>query len=259
MAATSKTLRKPFQGVGNIIRFNWHFYLLSFFILILLFFARNATTGVLQSLLLLAFWSALFTTLVSLFVSYYVYDVSNLYELDWVKDLQIPNKNAKIININAGFDETSMLLKDKFKNAELLVFDFYDPTKHTEVSIKRARKAYPPYPNTQTIQTTHISLQNNTIDAVFAILSAHEIRDEAERIAFFQELQRVLQPNGIIAVTEHLRDTANLLAYNIGFLHFHSKTTWLHTFEKAGLKVKEEIKITPFISTFILQKNGITP
>ncbi len=258
MEARTTTLRKPFQGVGNIIRFNWHFYLLSLFILAALFFAQNVTKGVFQSLLLLAFVGALITTFVSLLVSYYVYDVSKLYELDWIKDLDLSGETLRIANINAGFDETSILLKDKFKSAELLVFDFYDPTKHTEVSIKRARKAYPPYPNTQAIKTSHIPLQNNSIDAVFAILSAHEIRDEAERITFFQELQRILQANGTIAVTEHLRDTANLLAYNIGFFHFHSKATWLHTFEMAGLKVQKEIKITPFISTFILQKNGTT-
>ena len=57
-------------------------------------------------------------------------------------------------------------------------------------------------------------------------------------------------------VTEHLRNTINFLAYNIGFFHFHAKATWLKTFESAGFRVTEEIKISAFITTFTLDKNG---
>ena len=36
------TLRKPFQGVWNIVRFNWHFYVLSLGgLLVLLWLARE--------------------------------------------------------------------------------------------------------------------------------------------------------------------------------------------------------------------------
>ncbi len=168
------------------------------------------------------------------------------------------NGNGKIVNINAGFDETSNLLRSKFANSELVVFDFYDPAKHTEVSIKRARKAYPPFPNTQQVKTNHLPLQDNSTEKVFAILSAHEIRNDDERNSFFKELRRALTATGQIIVTEHLRDTANFLAYNIGAFHFHSKASWLKAFQSSGLRVVEEIKITPFITTFILDKNGVT-
>ncbi len=66
----------------------------------------------------------------------------------------------------------------------------------------------------------------------------------------------MLAKTGKIIVTEHLQDRANFLAYNIGFFHFHSRTTWLNTFQSAGLNVADEIKVTPFITTFILDKNG---
>jgi hypothetical protein len=46
------------------------------------------------------------------------------------------------------------------------------------------------------------------------------------------------------------------MAYNFGFFHFHSKNTWLKTFHRSGLTITNEIKITPFITTFILDKNG---
>jgi ubiquinone/menaquinone biosynthesis C-methylase UbiE len=250
-----EALRKPFQGLFNIIRFNWHFYALSLGFALLLIFSIEFLNPPYQ-IFALAFLIGVFvTTLVSLVVSFYVYDLSRLYELDWLEDAD-DSKKLKMVNINAGFDETSALLKSKFRNCELLVFDFYNPSKHTEVSIKRARKAYPPYPGTKSVKTDHLPLEDHYIDKVFAILSAHEIRDETERDLFFKELHRILKPSGQIIVTEHLRDPANFLAYNIGFLHFHSKASWFRTFSESGLLLRKELKITPFISTFILEKNG---
>lgn len=250
-------MRKPFQGVWNIIRFNWQFYVLAFgFVLLILSFrdSFSATNLIVADILL---FLIIGSTILSLLVSTYIYDFSNLYKLSWLDNLQ-HNKHEKTVNINAGFDETSFLLKDKFKDCKLTVLDFYDPTKHTEVSIKRARKAYPPFPNTQQVKTTDLPLQDNSADKIFTILSAHEIRNEEERKSFFQELRRAISPTGQIIVTEHLRDTANFLAYNIGAFHFHSRASWLKAFQSSGLRVTEEIKITPFITTFILDKNGVT-
>jgi ubiquinone/menaquinone biosynthesis C-methylase UbiE len=191
---------------------------------------------------------------ISIVVSAYIYDFSDLYKLCWLKN--VAPGEARIVNINAGFDETSTLLQAKFKKSKLLVIDFYNPEKHTEVSIKRARRAYPPFPGTQQVSTNDIPIQSGSVDTIFAILSAHEIRNDEERIIFFKEIERVMMATGQVIVTEHLRDTANFLAYNLGFLHFHSRATWQKTFHAAGLRLNKEIKITPFITTFILEKNG---
>jgi ubiquinone/menaquinone biosynthesis C-methylase UbiE len=248
------SLRKPFQGVSNIIRFNWHYYLLSALAVLLVwvisrFFVSSVSTANIVAALILV------SIIVSLVVSTYIYDFSELYRLSWLDGLG-NNKGEKIININAGFDETSYLLQKKFKHSELLVADFYDPDKHTEISIKRARRAYPPFPNTQQITTASLPVQDESADKIFTILSAHEIRNDEERIVFFKELYRVLKPGGKIIVAEHLRDPVNFLAFNIGFFHFHSKITWKKTFQEANLTVSKEIKITPFITAFILEKNG---
>jgi SAM-dependent methyltransferase len=192
---------------------------------------------------------------VSLTVSFYIYDRSGLYDLEWIE----PNElKGTILNIHAGFDETSELLIGRFKNADFLMLDFYDPAIHTEVSIKRARLRYPPHDSTKQISTTSLPFEANSIDLIFIIFSAHEIRDEAERILFFQELERILKQGGKIYVTEHLRDLPNFLAYNIGFFHFYSKRMWQRVFKEAHLPLIKEIKFTPFISTFILEKHGTT-
>ena len=50
-------------------------------------------------------------TLLSLLVSFYVYDLSGLYQMKWSGECPAC---ACIVNIHAGFDETSVLLKEKF-------------------------------------------------------------------------------------------------------------------------------------------------
>lgn len=246
-------MRTPFQGVFNIIRFNRQFYLLSLAFLLLLWLLANRSNAPLQGYLYLLFFSIAGITLISLLVSWYVYDLSGLYHFSW---LTVEKKKQRIVNINAGFDETSVLLSKRFPDAELIVLDFYHPLQHTEVSIKRARKAYPPFPGTQQVLTASLPVADHTTDKVFVILSAHEIRNPQERTAFFRELNRITRPAGEIFIVEHLRDPANFLAYNIGFFHFYSKTSWQKTFSEAQLNIKREHKLTPFISTFILEKNG---
>jgi SAM-dependent methyltransferase len=246
--------RKPFQGVFNIVRFNWHFYLLAALLLVSLILFRQYLPEAFQ---FLAFWFALPAILaigVSLIASCYIYDLSDLYHFKWLSNLD----NKKVLNIHAGFDETSDSIKRKYPSAALTVCDFYDPAKHSEISIRRARKAYPPSESAIPVASGKLPFSDGAFDFSLAILSAHEIRDERERIEFFRELARVTKASGQIFVTEHLRDLNNFLAYTVGFFHFYSRSTWLQTFAQAGLGVRREIKITPFIITFILEKNGDT-
>jgi len=247
--------RMPFQGISNIIRFNWHFYLGAIGFITLLLIARPFISAPLNSFIL---WTVSLTSLsifLSLAISFYVYDRSNLYQLDWLDFLTV-KEGAQLVNVHAGFDETSSLLHKKYPHANLTVFDFYNPARHTEVSIRRARKAYPAYPETQSVTSVNIPLQTECIDHVFVILSAHEIRDSEERIIFFSKLKESLKSEGNIVVLEHLRDLPNFIAYTIGFFHFFSKKEWKHNFDSVGLHITREINITPFITAFILHKNG---
>lgn len=248
-------MRKPYQGVWNIIRFNRHFYIFYVIVIVLLFFTIRSLWGG-----SLAAWVCVLISLpvgISLFISHWIYDRSNLYQLPWLDTLGIKPGDT-LVNINAGFDETSNIIKNKYSGIHLEVFDFYNESRHTEPSISRARKAYPPYPGTRIISTSKIPLGDHVADFVFLILSAHEIRKEHERLEFFKEVHRVIKPEGSIVVVEHLRDSANFLAYTIGTFHFFSKNNWMLVFKKAGFKIENVMKTTAFISTFILKNNGTT-
>ena len=250
--------RKPFQGTWNIIRFNWHFYVISFTACLTALLATVLLDEKWHYLCYLAIVFVLLPLAISLLVSYYIYDFSNLYQLNWLNQALLGNKGA-ILNINAGFDETSGIIQNKFTEAKIHICDFYDPNTHTEVSIKRARNAYPPHPDTIKVSTDRLPYPNSYFDMVCAVFVAHEVREEAERVGLFEELRRVLKPEGKLYVTEHLRDGYNFGAYNIGFLHFFSRNTWLNTFNQSGLVLLEEEKITPFVRTFILTTHGNTP
>lgn len=243
------TMRSRYQGTWNVIKFNWHFYLGSF-IAILILACLNLWLPESISWILILFISGIVgTSLVSILATFYIYDVSSLYHFDWVQELE---SDQVVVNINAGFDETSSIVKKKLGAAQLIVLDFYDKKLHTEVSIERARKAYPPYPNTKKVATKDIPLLDNSVDVIIAFMSAHEIRNSVERIAFLTELKRVLKLKGELIIVEHIRDLPNFLAYNIGFLHFYSRDTWLSNFNTTGWAVSEE-KITPFITKFTLR------
>lgn len=248
--------RKPFQGVTNIIRFNWHFYVLAFVIIIPLFFAKRYFNYNLNVISTWIIFFSILSILISLFVSWYIYDSSDLYSLNWLDFLKIEN-SKQLININAGFDETSWRLKEKFNTSNLDVLDFYDSKKHTEISIERARKIYSVFPGTKKVSTDNISLQQDFADYIFLIFAAHEIRSDDERIIFFKQFKNVLKDDGKIIIVEHVRDIYNFIAYNIGFMHFLSNKTWEETFSKSGLVKKSVSKLNPFVSIFILEKNGI--
>ena len=244
-----ETRRKRFQGVLNILHFNWPFFATALASWVALGIAAAEVDAPLDTLFaaLLLFSAGL--TLLSLAVSLYIYDLSGLYRLSWLDGLAI-NERTQVLNINAGFDETSALLQQRFRPA-LSVWDFYDPARHTEPSIARARAAWPPWPGTLPVHTASLPA-SGPFDRILLTFAAHEIRDDAERTAFFRGLRERLSEGGRIVLTEHLRDGANTLAYHFGVRHFLPRASWLRTFRDSGLAIETESKFTPFVTTFVL-------
>ncbi len=242
--------RKKFQGVLNILSFNRHFYVIGLLVLAVLIAALFyfKISILITSILIGAF---LYGFLMPLLVSAYVYDFSGYYDFKWLQELGLTKENPQqIVNINAGFDETSFILENNFPKASLKVFDFYNPKKHTEPAIVRARKVSLVYPNTEQIKTSHIPLESNTVDILFLLSAVHEIRSQAEKVVFLKECKRVCKPNAKVITVEHLRDVPNFFAFSVGFTHFFSIKTWEKAFSEAGFTTFKETKFTPFMSIF---------
>lgn len=245
-------MRGRYEGMWNVVRFNWPKYALGLLVAAvsaaMAWITAGGTSVVLTTIAVLS----LFALLLPLIASHIIYDRSNLYGLPWLDGIGSAWAGT-MLNINAGFDETSPLIRRRFGHCTLEVADFHDPARHTEPSIARARRAYAPFPGTRSVSTTRLPFADGSIDLALAFLSLHEVRDAEERIHFLSEVHRTLKRDGRLIVTEHLRDLPNLIAFNIGFFHFHPKEAWLDAFRSAGFIVERMERVTPFITTFVLR------
>jgi SAM-dependent methyltransferase len=241
--------RRKFQGVLNILSFNRHFYIFGLPALAIIIASHIIFqwSGSLYWVIVIAF---IYGLIMPLIVSAYVYDFSGYYNFDWLRKKNFAANTENILNINAGFDETSFIIKNIFPQANLQVFDFYDSRRHTEPAIIRARKVSLVYPGTRQIKSNAIPLKDDSVDIIFLLSAAHEIRSQEEKIQFLKECHRVCKTDGKVIMVEHLRDFPNFLAFTVGFTHFFSKRTWKQAFEKAGFTSFTETKFTPFMSIF---------
>ena len=67
---------------------------------------------------------------------------------------------------------------------------------------------------------------DNSVDLIFLLSAAHEIRSQSEKIEFLKECHRVCKSTSRVIMVEHLRDFPNFVAFTIGFTHFFSKNIW---------------------------------
>jgi hypothetical protein len=252
--AGGETARSPYEGVLQILRYNWPWYGLAVVLCAAaVTFSRVAhPSAAVAAPLLSAAGLAAFWSLASLWVSHIVYDRSRIADGTWI-DQALPAPPSSIATFHAGLDETSARLSEKFPSARLAVFDFYDPASMTEPSIRRARRTSRAVSASIPIDVRRIPLSDRTQSAAFVVFAAHELRDSDERILFFREIRRVLRFEGDLLVVEHVRDGWNLLAFGPGALHFLPRGAWLRAFRDAGLELVGAFRVTPFVTVFRLR------
>ena len=200
----------------------------------------------------------LLAVLLSVTASFYIYDLSPLYALKWMAFVH-PAERGAAVNIHAGFDEFGASLQQRYSGLNWLSYDFFDARHHTEWSVQRARKIYPPSKDTVKVHTASLPADNESQMLVTLFFAAHEIRQKEEREAFFAEVNRILHRDGKVVVVEHLRDWRNFLVYTLGFFHFLPRSAWQQAWRHADWKMTAEKTITPFVHCFILEKNANTP
>ncbi len=137
-------MRKPYEGMLNILLFNWPQYVRAMLVALTLVVATMIIPLPRWLLILLYIGAsgAVYFLVTSLVVSYVVYDHSPLYRWTWLKKL-FTTEPQRIANIHAGFDESSEALRALFPHADLTVVDLYDPVRMSDPSIARARQYRP--------------------------------------------------------------------------------------------------------------------
>jgi hypothetical protein len=250
--ATPRPMRGPWQGVAQILQFNWRMYAATAV-------GACAAIGVWRLLpeagrvlLPMILAPAVFWMVASLAVSHYVYDRFPLYDLHWM-ERALGHAPRRWINIHAGWDETSGLLEAIFPDAVGEAVDLFDPRVMTEPSIRQARKASRAVVPTIPARFDALPFESGTVDTAFVIFAAHELRKREQRMKFFSEVARVLSPGGECLLMEHGRDRWNFFAFGPGFMHFFPQREWRLAARGAGLEVKREFAMTRFVRVFMLK------
>lgn len=246
--------RGPFYGVGQIVRYNLPMYLAAAVAIL--------AAGLAAAWLPLPRWiavlvtvgagAALFWTLASLAVSHWVYDRSKLRHWAWIVGL-LPHLPRRWASLHAGLDETDGALQRFFVSGEGMVLDFFDPAEMTEPSIHRARRIALDR-SAKPADFRRLPLPDASQDAVFLVFAAHELRRPEARLALFREIARALATRGRAVLVEHTRDLASFLAFGPGFFHFLPRREWLRVIDASGLRVADELAITPFVTVLGLEK-----
>jgi len=250
--------RKPFEGMLNILVFNWPLYATALVLALACPMAASLLPlpSVVRLLLLVSAAGAGYFLIASLAVSFIIYDWSPLSRWKWIKDV-LPSTPRRIVNLHAGFDESSPALRALFPEADMVVLDFYDRRSMTEASIARARRLQPAHQQALCVDPAALSLADNSCSAAFLLLAAHEIRDARQRLQLFREVKRILEAKGTLLLVEHSRNLANFLAFGPGFLHFYPQSEWLRLALEAGLQVARLSTCTPFVSIVLLRKEEV--
>jgi SAM-dependent methyltransferase len=247
------TERGPYQGVLQILHFNWRMYLATAGGISGALLTWPLLPPVARTALSIAATPALFWMAASLLVSHYVYDCFPLYDLHWLSRA-LAHAPHRWINIHAGLDETSRLIEAIYPDALGEAVDIFDSHVMTETSIRQAQGARRGTMPVTPARFDALPFENATVDTAFAIFAAHELRRHEQRVRFFKEIARILTTSGEFVLMEHARDAWNFLAFGPGFLHFFPQSEWREAARQAGLAVQNEFRMTPFVNVFIMRR-----
>jgi hypothetical protein len=244
------------NGARRIFSYNWPTYVATWLaaIAVAVLAPRLAMRSPEAWLLRALGAGAVSWSLLSLVVSHYVYDRSELRSGAWVARL-LPARVERWATIDAGLD-AEVVLDGVLPGRCQARLDIYDGDLVRAPSVRRARKLTPRTHPATPAPATALPLGDASCELVAVIFTAHELRAPAAREAFFAELHRVLTAGGRVLLVEHVRDVANFLAFGPGFLHFASRRQWLRLADHAGLTVAVETRVTAWVMALALEKRA---
>jgi SAM-dependent methyltransferase len=180
-------------------------------------------------------------TLTSLAATWWVYDHRKVYER---LTAALPGAGDWAV-VHAGFDDSVPALRASIGRPPAAVAEI---AISPGASLRRARKL------SQHSTADGLSLAASSLDLIFITFAAHEVRDTAGQRALFAALRQALRPGGLLILTEHSRDAANVAVYGPGALHFQPLATWYARAAEAGMTKVSQTSITPFVRQVVFQR-----
>ena len=237
-----------------VLLFNYQKILLGFIVSATSWFISSLVANKIISSFLIVFSCLIILNIIlSIVASYLLYDKSDLYNLEKLPDYINLNKVRNGVFIHASFDPISKLLEKKYPQMKLVVCDIFENRHLEEKMIKISKKEFPPNAKEIKIDPTTLPFPDNSQEIIFGVTALHEILEHDKRVLFFKEAKRILKKNGILIISEQMRDTTNFIFFNIGAFHFLSKKKWKSTIKESGLKIHETNTINIFAETIIVK------
>jgi SAM-dependent methyltransferase len=240
------------NGALRIFLYNWPVYVGSWSFALVVLSCVPLLPPPLAWLAVVGSSTSVAWTIVSLLVSFYVYDRSALVSGLWVPGVFDPATSGWA-SVHAGLD-AEIELDAVMPGRCIARLDIFDRRLMTSPSIRRARRRTALAKEASPCSPAALALADEGCQAVVVAFSAHEIRDPRALEVFFHELRRSLRPGGRVLIVEHLRDLANFLVFGPGYLHFVPRREWLRLARHAGLTVASETRITPWVMALTLEK-----
>ena len=237
-----------------VLLFNYQKILLGLIVAGSSYFSSTLIENKLFSKLLIVFSCLIIVNIfLSILASYILYDKSDLYKLEKLPDYIELNEIKNGIFIHASFDPISKLLEKKYPKMELVVCDIFENRHLDEKMINVSKRVFPPNNKEIKINPTSLPFSDKSQEIIFAVTALHEILEHDKWVLFFKEVKRILKKDGIIIISEQMRNTTNFVFFNIGAFHFLSKKKWKSAIKKSGLKIHEINRINIFAETIIIK------
>ena len=125
------------------------------------------------------------------------------------------------------------------------LIDLYDPNVMTEPALARARRG-------RGVSDDLHAVESESSDLVVIMLAAHEIRSRKGRESLFNEVRRIVAPQGRVVLVEHLRDFIAAITFGPGVFHFFPRREWIDL-TCAAFELEQEFPITSFVRVFVLR------
>ncbi len=252
--------RGPFDGVAQIVRYNWPKFAASLAVIVV-----SGTALLALEPPPLLFWALLagallagYLTLASLIASHWVYDRSGIYRFSWLPRC-VPGGVERWATVHSGLDETTRGLETALGVAPVSVVDIYDESLMSEPSIARARRTARQHERNTPATHSSLPLEDASCEAIFLIFAAHELRASDARRELFREVERSLAPGGRVVIVEHLRDVWNFLVFGPGAFHFWPRRVWTQDLATSTLSLRDEFRLTPFVRVFVAERRPPEP
>lgn len=179
---------------------------------------------------------------------HWMFDRSRLLDWRWLRE-EFNTPPAHFVAITAGVEIAAIAWHEIFPNSHVEALDIFDPRVMPASAIARAHQS-----TGRAANACSLPVASGSVDAVFVVLAAHEIRDQDRRVVFFHELARITSPTGQCLLIEHPRTIWSALAFGPGHWHFYPRSVWQQLAQETGWAIVRQRSFSPFVDAYVLQR-----